>query len=403
MQKDFNVVVIGSDALAYNFLRSVYEAYRIKPYLLGKISMAFTNTSHLYEQAYYVENLHDSKVFLETLIELANKLKAKEPEKDIVLIPTNDNYVQLTADNREELAKYYKFHIPSTELIYSFMKKDKFYPLAEKYGLPIPETAIKNANDDISDLENITYPVVIKPADAVEYYKHDFEGQAKVFFLDTFDEVKGVFHKIARSGYNKNLIVQELIPGADIYNFDCHSYTNQVGDMQFITFSQVLLGEPFDTATGNIAAQITRYNPELMDKIKDFLQALDYRGFADADIKLDPRTGEFKVFEINVRSGRSGYYIDQMGGSLAKSLIEDLVYDNRKSETHYFNEPLVSSFIPKGCIKRYVEDSKTKEEALALIDKGKFYNPLKCPLDGNLKRRIFLFLRDINYYRKFRQ
>ena len=47
----------------------------------------------------------------------------------------------------------------------------------------------------------------------------------------------------------------------------------------------------------------------MLAQARTFLAATGYRGFANFDVKVDPRTGVFRFFEVNPRIGRNNYYI----------------------------------------------------------------------------------------------
>ena len=85
------------------------------------------------------------------------------------------------------------------------------------------------------------------------------------------------------------------------------------------------LEEHTPKALGNHAAIITEYNEPLMTNLKACLEDVGYTGFANFDIKYDSRDGSYRVFEINLRQGRSNYYVTGAGLNIARYVVEDRV------------------------------------------------------------------------------
>ena len=75
-------------------------------------------------------------------------------------------------------------------------------------------------------------------------------------------------------------------------------------------------------------------------KIKKFLEAIHYVGFSNFDIKYDIRDNTYRVFEINLRQGRSNYYVTGAGYNLAKYITEDYIYNKDTGFTIANNEHL---------------------------------------------------------------
>ena len=77
-----------------------------------------------------------------------------------------------------------------------------------------------------------------------------------------------------------------------------------------------LLEEQTPEGIGNYAAILSdpEYNDAaLLEKLKNFLEDMQWEGFANMDIKYDARTGEYKMFEMNPRQGRSSYFVTAAG------------------------------------------------------------------------------------------
>ena len=399
---DFEVIIVGSDINAYYMARNTYEEYHKKAYVVAKTPMNFTSYSNILNIEYQ-DNLWDSEVFVKKLVEVAKRFNNKR----LILIGTNDTYVRLIVENKDVLEKYYLFNYPNIDIINNLLIKDNFY---SKYGdiLDIPKTYIYKCNTelDINKINSFMYPVILKPGDGVEYYEHKFPNQSKVYKLNNIEEVKETVKIIEQSGYNDNLIIQEFIPGDDTCLFDSILYVSKDSKVYVQSFAQIGLQEHSNTGVGNLTLLVNGYNEfnnnEITTVLKEFLEDINYTGIAEFDLKYDKRDNKYKVFEINPRQARSSYYLTSLGYNLVKLLIDDLIYD-KKYNYKLLTDKYCLSFVPKTVIKKYVNNTEYKNEVFKLYKDKKVVNPLKCKLDKNIKRRIWLFLRDINYNKKYKR
>src|SRR5699024_4822263 len=194
-------------------------------------------------------DITDKGRFVPILKELAENLQNRN--HPLVLVGTNDAYVRLIIENEEELKKYYRFNYISEDLMNRLQKKANFYKLCEEYGIDTPTTYFYDCKDDSPFTEEMTYPVIIKPSNGIEYYKHPFTGQEKVYRVNTPEETDKVIQMIKNSGYRDELIIQDYIPGDDTYMWDSVLYLNSKSKTELVTFGQVVLQEHTATAIGN--------------------------------------------------------------------------------------------------------------------------------------------------------
>ena len=406
MYNDIKVLIIGTDINAYYMSRCYHELTGKKADLIGKAPMAFTSVSNI-TNIKIEDNLWDSKVFVETLINYANEQKSEEK---ILLIGTNDNYVKLIIENKSLLEKYYVFNYSDINIVNNLLIKEKFYQTYKNMGLDMPKTYIYkcNQNDDINKIkENFNeYPIIIKPSDGVEYH-HLEETLDKVYKAKSEEELEKIILKIEKAGYKNNLIIQEFIPGDDSALFDSIFYVGKNKKAQIATFAQIGLQEHTPTGIGNCTVLVNGfdehgYKEELVYKLKEFLEKIGYQGFCEFDMKYDSRDGKYKVLEINPRQSRSGYYVAACGHNLVQYLIDDLIL-NKEKEFKIIKEELVLSFVPKKIIKKYIENKILKKEINNLIKNKKIVNPLKYSKDSSFKRKKYMFLRDRNYLKKYKK
>ena len=395
----FIPIIIGTDINAYNMAISFHAEYGIKPILVGREQLSFTKLSSITKHIELHPDLGETTTFVRFLKEIAAKY-GKENKK-LLLIGTNDLYVRLIIENADELKKYYLFNYISEPLMNNLLLKSNFYKLCEEHGIDAPKTYFYSCKNPEPFTEEVTFPVIIKPSNGVEYYKNPFAGMQKVYKVETDKEIESVINEIKASGYKEDLIIQDYIPGDDTFMWDSVFYVNSKGKSELITFAQVVLQEHTVTAIGNYTAIITRYNEEMMLKLKGFLEAINYVGYANFDLKYDQRDGKFKVFEVNIRQGRSSYYITECGHNMAKYFVDDLIHEKEKPLT-LLNEPFLFTIVPKIVLKKFVKNRAVLRDVKSLLRAGKYGNPLFYKKDRSFKRKIYLLLRQINYYKKYK-
>ena len=400
-KNNFDLVILGTDINAYYMARCYHEKYNKKAHIIGKEPMNFTSLSSIIE-IQYEPNLWEKEAFLNALIEFAKS----HNDAPLLLVASNDFYVRLIVENKRLLSKYYKFNYPKLSIVDNVLLKDKFYEAYKDSGLDIPKTFIYSCVKKDKKPTDFQFPLIVKPGDGVSYYKHKFEGQHKVYKPENFDELKEIIKKIEKSGYKENLIIQEFIPGDDSNLFDAIFYCNSKGEAELATFAQIGLQEHTPTGIGNCTVLVNGYSEygnvnSTIEKLKKFLEKQKYTGFAEFDLKYDPRDKKYKVLEINPRQARSSYYLCALGHNLIEYLADDL-FNDKKHKFKLLKEKIVLSFVPLYVIKKYVKNPLLKTEILYLYKNKKYTDPLNYKRDKNLKRKLYLLMRKYNYIKKYK-
>ena len=395
------ILLLGSDINVYYMARCYHELYHEKADVLGKEPMRFTDGSNIINISYN-EKLRQKKDFLKILVDYYKKHYNGEK---VLLVSCHDVYVRLVVENEKELKKYYTFNCPTEKIMDSFLVKEKFYETYKNSGLDFPNTYFYDIKNKLEIPKEFRYPLILKPGDGLLYYRHHFSNQAKVYRLNSLEEVENVVSQIKESGYDGNLIIQEYIEGDDTNLFDSVFYVNSHGKTELSTFAQIGLQEHGPTALGNCTVLINNYNQygkteEMVGKLKKFLEDINYTGFAEFDLKYDPRDQKFKVLEINPRQARSSYYLTGCGYNLVQYLMDDL-FENKEHEYKFIDKVLLLSMVPKYVIKKYIVNNKYRKKALSLYNKH--VDPLTYKGDTGIKHRIYLITRKIQYIRKYRK
>ena len=406
MEKDFDVLILGSDFNAYYMARCYHELYHEKVNVIAKKAIGVVSYSQIVNFR-EVENFESADVFVATLNEYAKERK----EENILLIGTSDELVRLIIENKQKLDKKYVHNYPNLEILNQVLVKDTFYQTFENCEFEIPKTYIypcgKNEKLDEEKVQKLMYPLIVKPGNNIEYHQHKFEGMFKVFKVYSREELAEVIEKIEKSGYQSNLVIQEFIPGDDCALFDSVFYCSKDKKVQLMTLAQIGLQERNPGGIGNCTVLVNGFNEHgydetIVEPLKKFMERIGYQGFAEFDLKYDERDKKYKVLEINPRQARCSYYLAAGGHNLVQYLIDDLIYHKEKP-CILMKERIALSFVPKSVIKKYVTSEPLRKEILELAKKKKMVNPLKYKKDKDLRRRLYLIAKDFNYKKKYKK
>ena len=138
----------------------------------------------------------------------------------------------------------------------------------------------------------------------------------------------------------------------------------------------------------------------MMEQAVRFLEHVGYRGFANFDIKVDPRDGRALFFEVNPRIGRNCYYMAAAGRNPVKAAVRDLVL-GRELTPDKLEEEVLYSLLPHRLLLRYLRESTQRERVKRLIAEGRTASPLRYRADRSLRRNLVVALQEANQYRKF--
>ena len=215
-------------------------------------------------------------------------------------------------------------------------------------------------------------------------------GKQKVFFLRDAAELQSTLAAVQASRYEGKFLIQEMIPGDDTSMRILTTYSDRNGKVRFASFGQTLLEDMRPMGVGNPLAIVSRTDEAIVAEAARLLEAVGYTGFANFDIKVDPRDGSHRFFEINTRLGRSNYYVTAAGDNVARWLMDDLVLGRPLPEglTVARSESLYT-VAPKATLLSYIRDDALRREVRGLYALGRDADPLDYPAEKSLRRRLY--------------
>ncbi len=368
MSHEIVPVILGADLNCYNIARAFHEQYGVISYAFGRYAVSATKYSRLIRFR-AIPKIDSEPVMLKTLTEFGESHRSAK----LILFGCTDDYAAMIIRNKDKLPRFL-CPCPDPKFLLTVSRKAEFYETCDKYGIPYPKTVVLSESVGADALSEETlgfpYPIIVKPSSSVIYWKHPFDGMKKVYVAKSPAEAEKIISDIYASGYDDRMILQEFIPGGDDHMRVLTCFSDACGKVRAMCLGHTMLEEHTPHGLGNHAAIITEPVSTLpfADKIRAMLEDSGYTGFSNFDVKT-AGNGDFRCFEINLRQGRSNYYVTAAGLNIARLTAE--VYESTDDDCVMNENEVFWHHVPKGVAYEFTEDPALVGRARALAKEGK--------------------------------
>ncbi|MBT1182080.1 carboxylate--amine ligase [Bifidobacterium sp. CP2] len=391
--RKFKPILLGSDINVYGMARAFHEEYGIVSDAYAYFQLSPTKFSRIVN-VHVVPDFDNFVTFRDFMLSLGKQLKDEDPDRALLLIPCGDVYANLLSQCGDDLRRYFVYNTLDIRLSRRLAYKATFYQMCEQYDLPHPRTKTVTAEDvKLGAYKNLPfdYPVAMKPANSVEWLDIDFEGRRKAYIFERPEDLDVMIRRAYDAGYTSEMVIQDFIPGDDSRMRVLNAYVDHHHRVRMMFLGHPLLEDPSPVAAGNYAAIIPDFNQDVFDRIKSFLEDIGYEGVANFDMKYDERDGEYKLFEINLRQGRSSYFVTLNGFNLAKYFVDDLIEDTPfDGNTVFGRGSKLWLEIPRSIFTDYVAAGEDKMRGAAMIEAGDWGTTLEYKKDMNPLRWLMI-------------
>jgi D-aspartate ligase len=218
---------------------------------------------------------------------------------DWVLFPTADESAAVVAHSYNVLAERFRLASPPWETFRWAYDKRLSNELATRAGVPHPRTWSVCSAEEAARLD-VGFPLIIKPA-----VKESFNALtvAKAWRVDSRRELQQRFTEAVQLLPVELLMIQELIPGS-----------GKDGDGEQLSYAALCQrGAPL----AQLVARRTRQYPPDFGRASTFVETIEdpkveemsrrllghlgLDGLVEVEFKRDPRDGELKLLDINLR------------------------------------------------------------------------------------------------------
>ena len=390
-------VLLGTDLGIYAMARSFHETFGVTSVVISELPRGPINDSAIVRNVFIGAEAGDERI-LTALTQVAEQ----EPEAQHVLVVNSDHQLAFVLRHREQIEEHYVVPYAPASVIDTLADKTAMYQVTRRLGIPTPATVAVEPGDESAAWRDaaaeLTFPIVMKPFAGAEFEELEFAGHRKVYRLEDAEELVVELSRIAAAGYTGTMLLQQLILGDDTANRVVNLYRDRREQITLAASGHVLLAMHQPTFIGNSAIIMVDYQEELVAQVAAVLDAVDYRGFASVDYKVDSRDGVAYLLDINPRPGRSHYYAGVGGASAARSLVADFVTEEPLA-TQRATTPGIYAYIPTFVLGRYVRDRELLRRARAVLRRRRGVHPLAYAADRNLRRWWYRILAQVNQLR----
>ena len=399
-RQDILPVIIGGDFGVYGIGRCFNEAFGCRCICVGSQPTESITRSHFFDVRHVSAHATDAQL-LDTLMTIAGE----HPEKKLILMANHDIFSAFVARNMAALSRHYALPFPSLDVMNRLTDKAEFARACQRAGIDTPGTVVVDFSGVLDEAWAapeipFAFPVVAKAANGEPYDVLEFEGKRKIWFIDTPDELAQLWETLKAAGFRDTFLVQELIPGDNTAMRSITAYVDSHGTVTLIGSARVLLEDHAPTMIGNPVAMITEDFPSLWEDACTLLTENGYRGFANFDVKIDPRDGRAVFFEVNPRIGRNSFYLTAAGANPMAVMLKDLVLGQECEQTQARDE-ILYTMVPDSLLLHYITDPELRARVTRIIREGRRFDLLLNPTEKDLRRNLTVWLQKQNHRRKF--
>ena len=369
-------VLVGGDILTYSYVREFYRAYGLRKCIVLATQDIKVISSSTFTDYRLREGIHDPEVLCCELESIAREVNGA---KTLLLLGSDDVHARIFSSNKERLERAgYVVPYIDFDLLDDITQKRRFYELCEELGIAYPKTWYFDCSDSQLEIpvDSFTYPLIAKPSNSAQFQEADIPHKKKIYEIQDAAELERVWKSIRDSDYSNQLVIQDFIPGGDENIHTLTLFADENGDTVMGAGGTVCLQDHDPTALGNPLCIMGEKVDAIYEAGATFLKAVGYHGFANFDIKYDPRDGSYRFFEVNTRCGRNTYYLSLAGCNFVTLFVEDFILGH-KITPRYANNPYLFCCVPEYVLKRSMPEGPVKEHALELYRATKDRYPLR--------------------------
>lgn len=219
-----------------------------------------------------------------------------------VLYLTDDASLVALQPHRARLETAYRLPQSGWPVLETVLVKDRLYRALDGV-VPVPRTRVPRDAGELADIgRDLGFPLIVKPllrclgeGESSPPFEKVFGGKA--LRARSAGELQAAYAATRARGFP--VLVQEEVPGPVTALYSVGLYATAAGEVPAAFTSRKLGQVPPDFGDGLVVEAVRA--PQVIPLAAAAVRRLGYHGMADIEFKLDPRTGEYKLLDINPR------------------------------------------------------------------------------------------------------
>jgi D-aspartate ligase len=212
-----------------------------------------------------------------------------------VLFPSGDAQAALIARHHDALQGRFRLTTPPWDVFRLAYDKRLTYRLAEDLGVDYPWTRYPSGPEEVAALD-CPFPVILKPA---HKDRENALTASKAWRVDDRQSLIARYVEACTMIEPDVIMVQELIPGGGESQVSYAALCSEGRPLAWL-MARGARQFPADFGLGSTCVE-TIDQPELEVPARRILAAMGFSGLVEIEFKRDPRTGRFKLLDINAR------------------------------------------------------------------------------------------------------
>ena len=232
----------------------------------------------------------EGEAFMSSLTQLASNLGTAT-----ILFLTEEKTVVTVSQLRHLLPDSMKIRLPDHVRLMQLMHKQGFQELADSISAPVPRTVRLLGIQDLSKLDILKFPCVLKPSEKNYEYGARFK---KAYKVSSPDETAIIYREI--EPILADMVVQEWIEGKDSDIYFCMQYIGADGEVLASFPGRKIRSWPPRIGGTASCTSAWEHKKELTDLTLNFFHAVGFTGMGSMEYKRDARDGRFYMVEPTV-------------------------------------------------------------------------------------------------------